>query len=379
MLRHRFERFSEPDRLHVAAHSHHFWPDVTFEAQQRAWLDAAVLVDEKWEGIFGGLMATTQSHIGRVLGLPDPATVSFAPSTHELVVRLVSCLDRPFTMVTTDAEFHSLRRQAARWEEGGVARVVRVPAEPYATFPHRFARTVADVDPDLVYLSHVFYDSGYVVPELAGIVAAVPREETLVVFDGYHAFMAMPVDLGTVCDRAFYLAGGYKYAMAGEGVCFMHCPAGYGPRPLDTGWMAEFGALTSAGDDVGYAVDGTRFLGATFDPSAFYRFNAAQDMLLDEGVDAADIHTHVRRLQATFVDRLDGSPLSADMVIPAWDGHTDRGNFVTFRTTGAARLRDALREHGVITDYRRDRPRFGFGVYHDEGDVDRLLGILKHL
>ena len=37
-----FSRFlgAVPGRLHVAAHSHHPWPDVTFAAQEQAWLDA---------------------------------------------------------------------------------------------------------------------------------------------------------------------------------------------------------------------------------------------------------------------------------------------------------------------------------------------------
>ena len=29
-----------PGRLHFAAHSHHLWPDASFEAQQQTWLDA---------------------------------------------------------------------------------------------------------------------------------------------------------------------------------------------------------------------------------------------------------------------------------------------------------------------------------------------------
>jgi hypothetical protein len=34
--------------------------------------------------------------------------------------------------------------------------------------------------------------------------------------------------------------------MAGEGVCFMHCPPGFARRPRDTGWFAAFGALEKA-------------------------------------------------------------------------------------------------------------------------------------
>src|SRR4029078_4189133 len=46
-----------PGRLHVAAHSHPPWPDVTFEAQQEAWLDAARLADDKWDGVFCLMLA----------------------------------------------------------------------------------------------------------------------------------------------------------------------------------------------------------------------------------------------------------------------------------------------------------------------------------
>jgi len=37
----------------------------------------------------------------------------------------------------------------------------------------------------------------------------------------------------------------------------------------------------------------------------------------------------------------------------------------------------ALHAAGVITDYRHDRLRIGFGLYHDEADVDELLRRLK--
>ena len=43
-----YSRFGVAERLLLTGHSHQAWPDVGFEAQQRAWLDAAELVDDKW-------------------------------------------------------------------------------------------------------------------------------------------------------------------------------------------------------------------------------------------------------------------------------------------------------------------------------------------
>ena len=36
-----------PDRLHLAAHSHHLWPDAGRDGQLACWDDAACLADAK--------------------------------------------------------------------------------------------------------------------------------------------------------------------------------------------------------------------------------------------------------------------------------------------------------------------------------------------
>jgi kynureninase len=367
-----FSRFlgAVPRRLHVAAHSPHPWPDVTFEAQQQAWLDAARLIDDKWDEIFGALLPEAATHITGRLGLSDPGAIAFAPSTHALVMRLLSCLTPPLRILTTDAEFHSFARQAARLEEDGLAAVERIAAEPFVTFPERFAAAAAGGGHDLVYLSQVFFNSGYVVPDLGALVAAVPDPDPLVVIDGYHGFMALPTDLSGIETRAFYLAGGYKYAMAGEGACFAHCPPGYAERPRDTGWFAGFAQLSSGSSGkVAYPSGGARLLGATLDPTGLYRLNAVQRWLDDLGVTVADIHTHVRHLQDRF---LAGAP-HPELLPPSDATAGERGNFLTFRLPDAASVHAALHAAGVITDYRDDRLRIGFGLYHDEADIDELL------
>jgi selenocysteine lyase/cysteine desulfurase len=365
-----FGRFlgAVPGRLHVAAHSHHPWPDVTFDAQQTAWLDAARLMDDKWDGVFGAVLPEAAAHITGRLGLSDPGAIAFAPSTHALVMRLLSCLTPPVRVLTTDAEFHSFARQAARLEEDGLAAVERVTAEPFATFPDRFAEAAAGGGHDLVYLSHVFFNSGYVVPDLSALVSAVPDPDSLVVIDGYHAFMAVPTDLAAVESRAFYLAGGYKYAMAGEGACFAHCPPGYAERPRDTGWFAGFADLSGGpAGKVAYAPGGARLLGATFDPTGIYRFNAVQRWLGGLGVTVVDIHAHVAALQARF---LAAGPHPE--LVPGPDA-SDRGHFLTFRMAHAGAVHAALHAGGVITDFRGDRLRIGFGLYHGDEDVEQLL------
>ncbi len=371
--------------LHFAAHSHHPWPDVTHDAQQEYWHDSSNLLDKKWGKIFAETIPQAQAHIARHLSLPDPNTIAFAPNTHTLLQRLLSATHGlpKHNILTTDSEFHSFTRQMARLEEDELVNVVRVPVEPFASFKQRFtAELKARDDWDIVWLSHVFFNSGQIVAasDLHDIIAAIEDKSTFAVIDGYHAFMAIPVDLSKLGARVFYLAGGYKYAMAGEGVCFMHCPQGYGERPRDTGWFAEFGSLEKArGKQVGYATDASRFAGATFDPSGLYRFNAVMDWLRTTKLGVEFMHAYCKTLQRTFIEQLDASRLSLNGQKLISRDLKSVGRFLTFRTPDAAHIDEELSKQSIVVDHRDDRLRIGFGIYQTEGDVTRLVDACRRI
>jgi selenocysteine lyase/cysteine desulfurase len=371
-------------RLHLAAHSHHLWPDVSFDAHMQAWQDAAQHWDAKWEHVFGALIPEAQRHIAGHLHLADPASIAFAPNTHEFVLRLFSALptDRIPRVLTTDSEFHSFSRQAARLAEAGLITLETIPTAPFDTFPARFLHAAASGH-DMVFASHVFFNSGFVMPDIEALVEAIPGADTLVVLDGYHAFMALPVDLSGIQHRAFYLGGGYKYAMAGEGACFMVCPPGVAPRPRNTGWYAAFGALAEAGDDrVAYPEDGARFVGASFDPSGLYRLTAVMRWLASIGVGPAEAHDRAVAMQTAFLTAMDQAGIAGlqrnDLIVPP--GSRQRGNFLAFRSPSAAPHQAALARAGIVTDVRGDVLRVGFGLYHDPADVpamaDRIVAAL---
>ena len=375
-LRSHFSRFlkSEPERLHFAAHSHHPWPDVTREAHLQAWDDAARLIDDKWERVLGPVFEEFRTHVAEQLNLPDPRTIAVAPNTHEFLKRILSCFpgDGPIRILTSDSEFHSFSRQIARLEEGNAVSVTRVATEPFASFEDRFAAAARETDVDLVFVSQVFFNSGFAADVRKLVEAA--GERAMVVIDGYHGFMARPTNLSSVADRAFYLAGGYKYAMAGEGACFMHCPPDWGPRPRDTGWYAAFGHLAHAqGSQVGYSSDGWRFMGSTFDPSGLYRFNAVMRWLREEGLTPAIIHAHAKALQEQFLQQASGCALlsEARLVVPRDEAR--RGNFLTFETPKAQAAHRTLQNIHVVTDVRGDRLRIGFGIYQTQEEVNELI------
>lgn len=376
-LRDGFARFldADPERLHVAAHSHHPWPDVTYAAHLQAWRDATQLADRKWSHVLGMVLPETQAWVARRLGLPQPTSIAVAPNTHELVTRIMSCLDVPVRILTTGGEFTSFERQVRRLDEDDLVTVRRVPVQPAETLTSRLAAEAATGAYDLLFVSQVLYGTGLVV-DVARVVAAVPDDRPYVVVDGYHGFMAVPTDLGALADRVFYVAGGYKYAMSGEGVCFAHCPPGYGPRPRDTGWFADFTSLEEGPARVAYGPAGQRFMGATFDPTALYRFNAVQRWLDDAGVTVDDIHAHVRGLQRRFLGALaERGPSVLGTRTPVIGPSTvgRHGHLLAFDVPQAADVTSALTRRGVVVDHRGSLVRFGFGVYHDASDVDRLV------
>jgi selenocysteine lyase/cysteine desulfurase len=365
--KHLFQRAlaAAPDRLHFAAHSHHLWPDASYVGQLAAWEDAARLADRKWERVMGEIWPAAQAHVAAELRLPDPATVVFAPNTHDLLLRIASALPRrPLRILASDSEFHSFRRQSLRWQEAGSAEVERVPME-------RLVERAAKDSHDLVFASHVQFATGRVFEGIEALAALSRPEGPWVVIDGYHGFMAVETDLAAVADRVFYLAGGYKYAMAGEGCAFLHAPPGFGPRPEITGWYAEFDDLSLPPGRVGYAPDARRFMGSTFDPSGIYRFVAVRDMLAGEGLDTRAIAGHAAELRGRLLAAL---PLEAELLNPA-----SPARFVALRSPQASSWQAALAAQDIVTDVRSDVLRIGFGLYHDTRDVDRLLDALASL
>lgn len=375
-----------PGRLHFAAHSHHPWPDVTRDATMAAWLDGATLLDDKWGKIFAEILPKARMHIARRIGRRDETSLALAPNTHELVVRLLSCIvpGKPLKVVTTDGEFHSLRRQLRRASEEKDVEVEWVPVAPFDDFPDRFAATIARVRPNFVFTSHVFFQTGYRIPRFDAILEAAP-EDAIVVVDGYHAFCAVPVDWSQHGERAFYLGGGYKYAQAGEGACFLHVPPSTHLRPWSTGWWADFAHLSEVeAGPVAYGKGGEGFQGATFDPTGFYRWNAVADWWDTRGITVPLVWERVRDRQEKFLAASDGqghfpfthatlaSPKSPDA----------RGHFLAFdcgSPEAAARWVERLAEAHVMTDRRGRHLRLGFGVYQDDDDLAELVSRIAHL
>lgn len=129
---------------HYASHSHHYWPDITREAMLEYWDDSAKFVDDKWNHIFSKKVPGTQKLIADILNLSDPAQIVFAPNTHELVYRLLSCFDprKKISILTSDSEFYSFDRQVNRMSEADLVEVEKIQTLPFDNFEERFIEKI---------------------------------------------------------------------------------------------------------------------------------------------------------------------------------------------------------------------------------------------
>lgn len=369
-----YSRFLEANSSiqHYASHSHHYWPDVTRAATMLYWDDAAKYVDDKWGHIFSEKIPATQKLIAEVLNLTHSEQIVFAPNTHELVYRLLSCFDpkKRISILTSDSEFYSFDRQVNRLSEEDLVYVEKISTHPFDDFESRLLEKIATNQYDMIFLSHVFFNSGMVLKDLKKIVRAVKNTETMIVIDGYHGFMAIPTDLKEIEERIFYIAGSYKYAQGGEGCCFMSVPKNSSHTPRYTGWFAGFSDLAASGGNTNYSNDGYRFAGSTMDFAALYRLEATLSLFKKEKITVDVIHKHIQKLQKNFRDHLyeiDHHYLCEKNILSVdYDHH---GHFFAFALPSPEHtksLHDELRSHGIWTDYRGSRLRFGFGLYQED-------------
>jgi kynureninase len=373
-----YRDFRVAARLLLTGHSHQAWPDCTRDALLACHRDAAELVDDKWGRAFE---KAERVRAGFRSWLADePGDIALGANTHELVVRFLSALPlrtRP-RLVTSDAEFHSLRRQLTRLAEEGVE-VVRVPAAPVSTLAARMAEAVLarPQHTAAALVSTVLFNTGELVPGLAELAASCRHASVELLVDAYHQLGAVPWPTGL--GQAFVVGGGYKYLQLGEGNCFLRTPSECALRPVITGWFAEFDELDQPvhGERTGYPRGALRFAGSTYDPVSHYRAAAVMDFFVAQGLDVALLRDNSQRQLGLLRERFLALDLDPALVSLAVEGPLSAiGGFLALRTPHASRITEGLRERAVAVDARADIVRLGPAPYLSDAQLHQAMDAL---
>jgi kynureninase len=380
-----YARFGVGERLLLSGHSHQAWPDVALEGVVECFEDAALCVDDKWGRAFAKA-DDVRAGIGALLGEPG-AEIALGQNTHELVLRFLSALDLRARrrLVTTDGEFHTLRRQLARLGEAGLD-VVRLPAAPVDTLAERLARAVDDRTA-AVLVSAVLYETARIVPGLGPLSEACAARGAELLVDVYHLVGPRRVSVGALgLEAAWIVGGGYKYLQLGEGNCFLRLPPQAADmRPAITGWFAEFDALAAAPDPSGrvaYGAGASRFAGATYDPTSHYRAARVLRFFARRGLTPNVLEASYRHQVALLAAAVDALDVPDDVLARDRDTPLEAfAGFLPLESPRAGDLQRALAAAGVASDSRGRRLRLGPAPYLSDDqlrDAVARLGSVAH-
>lgn len=371
-----YSAFRVSEQLLLTGHSHQAWPDAAREGQLEAWQDAAEHADLKWDRAFAKAERVREG-VRRLLA-DTGAPVALAPNTHELVLRFLSALplrERP-KLVSTDGEFHTLRRQLGRLAEERLA-VVQLPARPVETLAERLAAEARGASAVLV--SAVLFEDSRIVPELPALAAACVDEGAELLVDAYHALGCLPFTVAGL-ERAWIVGGGYKYLQLGEGNCFLRLPPQADElRPAITGWFAEFEEMHEAHEPgaTEYPHGSMRFAGSTYDPTSHYRAARVFDFFDEHGLTPERLresYLQQTRLLAERFDELGLSNVTRDRETPL-DAF---GGFLALESERAEELSRQLLDAGVVTDSRGRYLRLGPAPYHSDKQLQAAVEQLGH-
>ncbi len=377
-----YSRFRVGERLLLTGHSHQAWPDVAFEGQIDAWVDAAELVDEKWARCEEKADRVRRG-FARLLGDRN-GEIALGASTHELLIRFLSALPlrkRP-RLVTTDGEFHTLRRQLDRLAQEHLLEVVKVTAEPVRTLAERLAGAVDD-GTAAVLVSSVLFMNAHIVPGLGSVLDRARRVGAELLVDAYHHLNVVPFSIERDgLEDAFVVGGGYKYCQLGEGNCFLRVPFRRSQfRPIVTGWFSEYTHLSRrAAGAVSYGEGPARWAGATYDPTSHYRATRVFDFFESEGLTPELLRSVSQHQVGHLAKKFDAANLDPRVIRRDRSVPLDQiGGFLALTSPRAGEISGLLRSRGVLTDFRDNVLRLGPAPYLSEAQLEAAVETLAEV
>ena len=357
-----YKDFKVTERVLLTGHSHQAQPDCAKEGIFKCWKDTSELADEKWGKVF-----ETADRVRECLAElidDDKENIVLGQNTHDLIVRFLSALDfkKRRKIITTDGEFHTLRRQLDRLNSGHLE-VIKIKRDPVETLSSRIIPHIDD-EALAVMVSKVMFHDASIVSGLSEVEKACMKHGTKMLVDIYHVLNAVPFSIKEEgLENSFLVGGGYKYLQLGEGNCFMRVPPYETFKPVITGWFAEFAQLSDKKKEgeVLYGSKRWAFEGSTYDPVSHYRAVSVFDFFREKKLTPEllrELNNHQKSvLQEEFYK------YDFDSQIISITNVKERAGFMTFLTPHAEKIYAELKKMNILTDYRGNFLRFGPAPY----------------
>jgi selenocysteine lyase/cysteine desulfurase len=375
-----YSHFKVSERLLLTGHSHQAWPDCGFDGQKQAWLDAAELVDDKWERAFHKAAEVQKGYLNL---LDDNANIAIAENTHTLIVKFLSALpiNKEINIVTTDGEFHSIRRQLDRLAEEGI-QVIKVASSPSDEVVGKLIDKINN-NTVVVLVSKVFYNTGEIVNDLSSLLEKCELFGAKLLIDAYHAMNVVPFSLKEEkLEGAFIAGGGYKYCQLGEGNGFLRFPEHTELRPVITGWYSEFSALSKKKKEDGilYGKGGDVFAGATYDPTSNYRAAEVFKFFKENNLTQSFLREISQHQISLIIDEFDKIDADPNIIMRNMNIDLKKiGGFLVLYSPRAGDISLQLKKEGVWTDYRGSSLRLGPAPYLSDKQLKESMMILKQV
>ncbi len=384
-----FQQTLEKHQGHLLfqSHSHHVWPDIAFSAMHEYEETVKLKLDLKWQDVFARIIPEAQKRVLALLGLPNSFEISFGANTHELLIRLLSSLVNPrksLHIMTTAFEYHSARRLFQNLHHHQFIELSVAEGPPVSILESITQSLKNSTSPiDVCFISQSYFLTGFtnIDKDILNLVKSFPH--THFVIDCYHSFAARPLDYSDAPCNVSFLGGSYKYAMSGEGACYLaiHYQAKV-HEPILNGWLAEFSSLEksalSSSSALQFSHGFWRFMGATLDPCGLYRFVSVWNFLETNSISPAKIRQHSLSCQKAFIESISDDLMQALCVF----SHENQGNFLSLKLpteNNASRSFEELAKRNVFVDTRTSYLRLGFGPYIDEQNSQDMAKILNDL
>lgn len=378
-----YSEFDVSNRILLSGHSHQAWPNVAKDGLLACFSDAANHIDDKWGAAFEKA-EIVRDFYRDLMGEPN-GQIALGQSTHELILRFLSDLacfkskkNSPIKIVTTNGEFHSMRRQLDRLKDLNI-QINVVDTHPAETLAERVINELDDTT-DAVMVSAVFFASSRIFHGVADVAIAAKDLSIPCLIDAYHALNVIPFNLyDWRLDSAFIVGGGYKYCQAGEGNCFMRIPTGYNGSPIITGWFAEFESLDQAPGKVGYGKGQAAFAGSTYDPASHYRAASVFTFFKEHNLTAEALSNMNKGQIARLWQGIESMDLPDNVLSLPSHSINDNAGFLSLTTKQAAKWVTMLAEYGIQTDSRGDQLRLGPAPYVTDEQIDEALSCIKFI